>query len=81
MPRMNGLEATRAIRRLSGDAGRTPILALTANADPADVQTYLQAGMQGAVEKPVKAEKLAAALDMALSMAKPGSPLPASAAA
>jgi two-component system, sensor histidine kinase len=71
MPRMNGLEAARAIRQLPGAAGRTPILALTANADPADVQTYLEAGMQGAVEKPVKAEKLAAALDMALSLAAP----------
>jgi CheY-like chemotaxis protein len=70
MPRMNGLEATRAIRALPGAAGRTPILALTANADPADIQSYLEAGMQGAVEKPVKAEKLAAALDMALSAAE-----------
>jgi len=80
MPRMNGLEATRAIRLLPGDAGRTPILALTANADPADVQTYLEAGMQGAVEKPVKAEKLAAALDMALSTAAPAGAIAASAA-
>ena len=61
MPRMDGVEATRAIRRLPGEAGSTPIVALTANADPADVQGYIEAGMQGAVEKPVKAEKLAAA--------------------
>ncbi len=69
MPRMDGIEATRAIRKLPGAAGRTPILALTANADPADVQTYIEAVMQGAVEKPVKAEKLAAALDGVLTEA------------
>jgi CheY-like chemotaxis protein len=71
MPRMDGLEATRAIRRLPGAAGAVPILALTANADPADVQTYIAAGMQGAVEKPVKAEKLAEALDAALTTRAP----------
>ena len=67
MPRMDGIEATRAIRLLPGAAGRTPILALTANADPTDMQNYIDAGMQGAVEKPVKAEKLAMALDSVLS--------------
>jgi CheY-like chemotaxis protein/signal transduction histidine kinase len=66
MPRMDGIEATRAIRRLQTPARRIPILALTANADPSDVETYIAAGMQGAVEKPVKPEKLAEALDAAL---------------
>ena len=37
-----------------------------ANADPADVETYIAAGMQGAVEKPVKPDKLAEALDAVL---------------
>ncbi len=71
MPRMDGLEATRAIRRLQTPARRIPILALTANADPSDVETYIAAGMQGAVEKPVKPEKLAAALDAVLPAAEP----------
>jgi len=66
MPRMDGVEATRAIRRLQTPARRIPIVALTANADPADVETYIAAGMQGAVEKPVKPDKLAAALDAVL---------------
>jgi CheY-like chemotaxis protein/signal transduction histidine kinase len=66
MPRMDGIEATRAIRRLQTPARRIPILALTANADPADVETYIAAGMQGAVEKPVKPDKLAEALDAVL---------------
>ncbi len=66
MPRMDGIEATRAIRRLQTPMRRVPILALTANADPADIETYIAAGMQGAVEKPVKPERLAEALDAVL---------------
>jgi CheY-like chemotaxis protein len=63
---MDGVEATRAIRRLQTPARRIPIVALTANADPADVEIYVAAGMQGAVEKPVKPDQLAAALDAVL---------------
>lgn len=66
MPRMDGIEATRAIRRLQTPMRRVPIVALTANADPADIETYIAAGMQGAVEKPVKPERLAEALDAVL---------------
>jgi CheY-like chemotaxis protein/signal transduction histidine kinase len=66
MPRMDGVAATRAIRALPGRAGRTPIIALTANADPEDARTYLAAGMNGVVEKPIKPELLLAALEQAL---------------
>jgi CheY-like chemotaxis protein len=66
MPRMDGVAATRAIRALPGRAGRTPIIALTANADPDDARTYLAAGMNGVVEKPIKPELLLAALEQAL---------------
>jgi CheY-like chemotaxis protein/signal transduction histidine kinase len=72
MPRMDGIEATRAIRRLQTPARRIPILALTANADPADVENYIAAGMQGAVEKPVKPERLAEALDAVLPATEGG---------
>ncbi|HEV2363670.1 MAG TPA: response regulator [Caulobacteraceae bacterium] len=65
MPHMDGVEAARAIRALEGEAAITPIIALTANADPDEVRSYLQAGMQGVVEKPVKPEKLLAALEEA----------------
>ena len=66
MPRMDGVAATRAIRDLTGPAGAAPIVALTANADPSDVESYLMAGMQDVVEKPIKPERLAAVLNALL---------------
>jgi len=66
MPRMDGVTATRAIRELPGLAGQAPIVALTANADPNDVATYIAAGMQDVVEKPIKPERLATVLSALL---------------
>jgi CheY-like chemotaxis protein len=62
MPRMDGVAATREIRQFAGPAGRVPIIALTANADPEDAAGYLSAGMNGVVEKPMKPETLLRAL-------------------
>ena len=62
MPGVDGVEATRRIRALPGLAATTPILALTANADPHDAANYLAQGMNGVVEKPVRAERLYAAI-------------------
>ncbi|KRB52216.1 response regulator [Phenylobacterium sp. Root700] len=67
MPRMDGVSATREIRALPGAAGRVPIIALTANADPEDAAGYLKAGMNGVVEKPMKPENLLRALQENLS--------------
>ena len=59
MPRMNGLETTRAIRALERpDAASIPIIALTANAFDEDVQRSLQAGMNAHLSKPVEADHL-----------------------
>jgi CheY-like chemotaxis protein len=67
MPRMDGIAATRAIRALPGPVSQIPIVALTANADPADVRAYLEAGMNDVVEKPIKADRLLTVLDRVLS--------------
>ena len=69
MPRMDGVAATRAIRALPGPAATTPIIALTANADPEDAAGYIAAGMIGVVEKPMKPENLLRALQQALGAA------------
>ena len=53
MPGIDGVEAARRIRNLGGAAGRTPIVAMTANAMAHQQAAYLAAGMNGAVAKPL----------------------------
>jgi PAS domain S-box-containing protein len=67
MPKMDGLEATRAIHRLDGAAATMPIIALTANAFPSDVKACLDAGMAHFVAKPISRDLLCQALVSALS--------------
>ncbi|HEX3936226.1 MAG TPA: ATP-binding protein [Xanthobacteraceae bacterium] len=64
MPGMDGLEATRRIRRFEAedDAPHTPVIALTANASAEDREASLAAGMDGFLIKPLDRERLAAAL-------------------
>ena len=63
MPNLDGVGATRRIRGLASAAAEVPILALTANADPWDAASYLAQGMDGVVEKPIKAERLLSAIN------------------
>lgn len=67
MPRMDGVQATRAIRAMGGEMANLPIIALTANADPDDALSYVAAGMMCVVEKPIKPERLRMAMVRALS--------------
>ncbi len=54
MPEMNGLEATRAIRKLDDPwASSIPIIAMTADAFSENVTECLNAGMNGHIAKPV----------------------------
>jgi signal transduction histidine kinase/ActR/RegA family two-component response regulator len=64
MPVMDGLEATRAIRahELAHSKSRVPIVAMTANAMPSDRQACEDAGMDGFLSKPFKANELRALL-------------------
>ena len=70
MPVMDGVEATRRIRARADAVSQTPILALTANADPSDAAFYRRCGMNGVVEKPVKPERLLAAMNAVLTLAE-----------
>ena len=58
MPEMDGLEASRAIRRLPGDVSRIPIIAMTAHAMEGDREQCFQTGMNDYVAKPVNRQKL-----------------------
>jgi PAS domain S-box-containing protein len=53
MPGIDGLEAARRIRALGGAAAGVPIVALTANVLAHQRQSYLEAGMDGVVGKPI----------------------------
>lgn len=59
MPKMNGYEATKAIRSLNReDAVRIPILAMTANAFSEDVEKSINCGMNGHISKPIDLKEI-----------------------
>ena len=63
MPQMDGLEATREIRRAEGGAERKlPIIALTANVQDEQIERCLSAGMDGHLAKPIQVGELAEAM-------------------
>jgi hypothetical protein len=62
MPEMNGIEATREIRRLPGESGRVPIIALSASAMKDETDLCMEAGMIGHLPKPIDPVALAATL-------------------
>ena len=57
MPKMNGLDATRQIRKLPGHQS-TPILAMTANAFAEDKDRCFEIGMDDFITKPIQPEIL-----------------------
>lgn len=69
MPLMNGLEMTKAIRKLKRtDAKTIPIIAMTANAFEEDIQKSKEAGMNAHLSKPVQAELLYQTIDGLLKL-------------
>ena len=55
MPVMDGLEATKEIRRLARpDAAQVPIVAMTANAFNEDMRKSVESGMNGHLAKPIE---------------------------
>ncbi len=62
MPELDGYAATRDLRVMEGDERHTWIIAMTANSLEGDRQKCLDAGMDDYVSKPVKPERLEAAI-------------------
>ena len=59
MPEMDGLEATRTIRKLPQEICHTiPIIAMSANAFEEDVKRSLASGMNGHLSKPINVRRL-----------------------
>ena len=59
MPKMNGLEAARAIRALErNDAKKIPMIAMSANAFSDDIQQSMDAGMDAHIAKPIDEKKI-----------------------
>lgn len=58
MPVLDGVQATKQIRNSAEPWSNTPVIALTANAMEGDRETYIGAGVDGYVSKPVDLELL-----------------------
>jgi two-component system, sensor histidine kinase and response regulator len=67
MPVMDGLQATREIRRRERESGNhIPIIALTAHAMRGDHEKCLESGMDAYLSKPVNFSQLAEFLEEAV---------------
>ena len=71
MPEMDGIEATTALRQtLEAPACDTPVLGLTANVNPQDLERFSAAGVNAVVLKPFDAVKVCAQVAQMLTEKK-----------
>ena len=75
MPVMDGLTATRTLRALGRGFERLPVIALTANVQPEQIERCRQAGMTDHVGKPIQLVELVGAIQTALGGDKRGPPV------
>ncbi len=73
-----GISGLSALKLLAGDpaTAHIPVIALSANAMPHDIEKGLQAGFFRYLTKPIKIDEFMATLDLALAAAQPTSPSP-----
>jgi PAS domain S-box-containing protein len=71
MPKIDGFEATAAIREKENKTGlHVPIIALTAHAMKGDKEKCLEAGMDDYISKPIKPEDLLGAIERVINESK-----------
>jgi CheY-like chemotaxis protein len=70
LPGIDGLEATRRMRALSGPAGQTPIIGISGRSEAGDEAAARAAGMNAYLRKPLSPKALSDALASVLP--KPG---------
>lgn len=70
LPGISGLEALKLLRADPSTA-HIPIIALSANAVPRDIERALKAGFLDYLTKPIKVDEFTAALDAALRLVRP----------
>jgi signal transduction histidine kinase/ActR/RegA family two-component response regulator len=71
MPEMDGIEATTALRQtLAYPTRDTPVLGLTANVNPQDLERFLTAGVNAVLLKPFDAQKVCAQVEHMLKEKK-----------
>ncbi len=68
MPELDGRETTRRIRAGDGPNARTPIIAVTADTSPRDIQDCTDAGMTYFVPKPITPPMLIGAITHVMTM-------------
>lgn len=67
LPGMSGIEVARELKKSSGLNDNTPLIALTANVQPANIIEYHNVGISSVVSKPVKIDKLYQAIAEAVN--------------
>ena len=78
MPEMDGMEATRFVRKHDAQRGvHTPVVMLTAHAMEGDRERFLAAGADGYVTKPIQIEQLEAEIDAVMATVAKKPPAPA----
>ena len=77
LPDLDGLEVCRRIRSMPGDAGRVPVLMLTAKGDPMDRIVGLEIGADDYLPKPFEPRELLARIRAVLRRRGEGAPPPA----
>jgi CheY-like chemotaxis protein len=80
MPVMDGIQTTQAIRQSSTVRGLVPVMGLTANVDPQDLQRFKDAGLSALLLKPFDTAQLCAQVEALLLRRNRAASAPASGA-